>query len=403
MRSRRLRGVAVAGILCIKQMDKPLVSVIMPFFNAGKFIEEAIKSVLDQTYGNWEMLMVDDGSTDESTRIAIRYAEEYPDKMRYLAHKDHRNRGASASRNLGIHHSQGEFIAFLDADDVFLPEKLAKQVPVLESQPEAAMLFGATEYWYSWTDDPYNPKGDYIWNGFGVEPDTLVKPPTLLHLQLKDGMMPCPCSFLVRREAIDRIRGFEESFRYIYTDQVFFAKLCLNENVFVSSGCWEKYRQHPDSCCHYVENRGEAVSARLFFWDWLEKDLIGQGYKGSDIWKTFEREKALYWPYRHPILNRLLPLFPRLSGRAWQYLKQDRRNPLALPAPPESNANRSLAAVYEGYLDLADCDKVMGWAWDLTRPDDRINVDISADNILLARVTADEHRRDLAARMEWPA
>jgi glycosyltransferase involved in cell wall biosynthesis/SAM-dependent methyltransferase len=396
MKSRKLRGVASDIFFCMKPMDKPLVSIITPFFNAGRFIEEAIKSVLGQTYGNWEMLMVDDGSADESTRIAMHYAEKYPDKMRYLEHKGHKNRGASASRNFGIHHSQGDYIAFLDCDDVYFPEKLEKQVPILESQPEAAMLFGATEYWYSWTGNPEDLNRDYIWNGFGVEPDTLVKPPTLLRLLLKDSMMPCPCSFLVRREAIDRIHGFEESFRYIYTDQVFFAKLCLSENVFVSSGCWEKYRQHPDSCCHFVEKRGEATSARLFFLDWLEKYLIGQEYKGSDIWKTFEREKALYWPYRHQILNRLLPLVPRLSGRAWQYLVQQRQNPLALPAPPLSNAKRSLAAVYEGYHDLADCEKVRGWVWDLNRPDVRINVDIFADNILVARVTADEHRQDLA-------
>src|SRR5829696_811917 len=100
--------------------SKPLVSSVMIFFNAERFIREAIESVFAQTYDNWELLLVDDGSTDDSTQIALHYAEQYPERVRYLEHPGHQNRGMSASRNLGVSQAKGEYIALLDADDVWL-------------------------------------------------------------------------------------------------------------------------------------------------------------------------------------------------------------------------------------------------------------------------------------------
>ena len=111
--------------------NKPLVSAIIIFLNAEKFIEEAIESVFAQTYENWELLLVDDGSTDSSTRIALRYAEQHHDKVRYLEHSGHQNLGMSAARNLGISHAKGAYLAFLDADDVWLPRKLEQQVAIM--------------------------------------------------------------------------------------------------------------------------------------------------------------------------------------------------------------------------------------------------------------------------------
>ena len=115
--------------------DKPLVSVIIIFLNAERFLEEAIESVLSQTFANWELLLVDDGSTDGSTEIARSYSENESGKVGYLEHDRHENRGMSASRNLGIRYSKGKHIAFLDSDDVWLPHKLERQVAVLQCPP----------------------------------------------------------------------------------------------------------------------------------------------------------------------------------------------------------------------------------------------------------------------------
>ena len=142
--------------------NKPLVSVITGFLNGEKFIQEAIESVITQTYDNWELLLVDDGSTDASTAIALRYAEKYPGKVCYLEHDGHQNRGVCASRNLGIRNAKGEYIALLDADDVWLPPKLQRQVAIMESQPEAAMIYGSPQYWHSWTENSEGRQSDFM-------------------------------------------------------------------------------------------------------------------------------------------------------------------------------------------------------------------------------------------------
>jgi glycosyltransferase involved in cell wall biosynthesis len=286
---------------------EPLVSIITPFLNTKKYFEECIESVLKQTYNNWELMLVDDGSSDGSTEIAKHYAGKYPDKIFYLEHENHQNRGASASRNLGIRTSKGRFIAFLDSDDIYMPRKLEDQVALLQSQPGAGMLYAATEYWYSWSGLPEDSQKDFVWKSFGVEPDTLVPPPDLLTMFLQDGgTVPCMGSVLVRREAIESVGGWENVFRYIYTDQVFHAKICFNWPVFVASGCWDKYRQHPDSSCHIVVKTNQSIQARLNYLTWLEQYLVENGgNKNRRLWAAFRKAMR---PYKHKYLHKLLLL-----------------------------------------------------------------------------------------------
>lgn len=283
--------------------SKPLVSVIIIFLNEERFIQEAIESVFAQTYDNWELLLVDDGSIDGSTEIALRYTEQYSAKVCYLEHDDHQNRGMSASRNLGIRNAKGDYIAFLDADDIWLPQKLEQQVAILSSQPEAAMVYGPTQWWYSWTGNPEDMQRDFV-HELSVQPNTLAKPPTLLTLFLRnEGASPCTCSVLVRREVIERIGGFEESFRGMYEDQAFCTKVYLKAPVFVADECWYRYRQHSDSSCAVAEKTGQYYFARLFFLNWLAGYLSEQGIKDTEVWQALQKE---LWPYRHPILYHLL-------------------------------------------------------------------------------------------------
>src|SRR5690606_28181582 len=101
----------------------PTVSVIIIFLDAERYLNEAIRSVFDQTVSNWELLLVDDGSSDASSTIARCHAAAMPERIRYLEHSGHENRGMSASRNLGIRTARGRYVAFLDADDVWLPDR----------------------------------------------------------------------------------------------------------------------------------------------------------------------------------------------------------------------------------------------------------------------------------------
>lgn len=277
---------------------KQLVSVVIIFLNSEKFLREAIESVFAQTYDNWELLLVDDGSTDASTQIARRYMEQYPGKVVYLEHANHVNRGMSATRNLGIHHAKGKYVALLDSDDVWLPHKLERQVAILESQPRAAILYGASQYWHSWTGNVEDMGRDHV-PDLGVSSDTLYDPPSLCMLlyPLGNGTAPCPSDLLIRRDAIIQIGGFEEDFsgeRQLYEDQAFLAKMYLEHSVFVSSECWDRYRIHSDSCVSVVTNAGQYESVRLFFLNWLETYLLKRSIKDERIWAALRQAMASY-------------------------------------------------------------------------------------------------------------
>lgn len=273
----------------IKMGNDSLVSVIIIFLNAEKFFEEAVESVFAQTYKNWELLLVDDGSTDGSTEIALRYSEQYPEKVHYLEHDGHLNRGMSASRNLGIEHAKGKYIAFLDADDVWLPQKLEQQIAILDSHPKVAMVYGRTLIWHSWNGHSENSKHDYMLN-LGIKPDTLVEPPMLLPILLQGKFQsPTTCNAMIRREVFKDVGGFVDSFRGMSEDRVFFTKLGLKLPVFVSHNCWARYRQHPDSCCAVAEKTGDADSAWLSFLKWVEAYLTEQGINDAKVLKVLNK------------------------------------------------------------------------------------------------------------------
>ena len=118
------------------------MSVIAIFLDGESYLAETVESVIAQSFGNWELLLVDDGSGTAATAIAKAYAARYPQQICYLEHPGHINRGTSASRNLGIRHARGEFIALIDADDVWLPSKLADHIAVLDAHPEVGMVCG---------------------------------------------------------------------------------------------------------------------------------------------------------------------------------------------------------------------------------------------------------------------
>ncbi|RZL39489.1 MAG: glycosyltransferase family 2 protein [Pedobacter sp.] len=108
----------------------PLVSIIIPLFNAEKFVTQAIESVLKQTYVHWELIIVNDGSTDESFQIACSYESE---KVKIFSKK---NGGAAAARNYGYKQAKGEFIKFFDADDLINPEMIESQVKIALNNPD---------------------------------------------------------------------------------------------------------------------------------------------------------------------------------------------------------------------------------------------------------------------------
>ena len=306
-------------------MGTPTVSILTSFFNAAPFLTEAVDSVLAQTFEDWELLLIDDGSTDGSTEIAKDFAARWPAKVRYLEHPAHANRGISASQNVGLNEAAGAYVAFLDADDVWLPHKLQEQVPMLESHPGAVMLYGTTNYWYSWTGAPGDASRDVLIPA-GLPPDIVVQPPGFLVRMVRQEIpVPCPSDVLVRRDRALAVGGFAEEFRRIFTDQAFYGRLCLDGGVVVADRCWFKYRKHPNSAVAAITAQGRMNEARLAYLEWLMHYVDERG--GPRELRRAVRLARM--KIAHPRLwrlatHRVLPIIAAVASRARSLLRWPR-------------------------------------------------------------------------------
>ena len=280
----------------MSRSDRPRVSVIVVFLDDERFLAQAIESVAAQDFTDWELLLVDDGSSDGSTAIAKSWVEEQPLKIRYLEHPDHQNRGISATRNLGLRESRGEFVAPLDSDDIWLPDKLSGQVSILEKCPIVAMTYCRSLYWWSW--DKNSNRGDEL-PAAGAPEDCIVDPPGLLPLFVANKAMPAlPCSLMFRLDVARAVGGFEESFPGLYEDQVFTAKVAAEYPIWASSECAVKYRQHPGSISAASQRVGQTrmAVARARYLEWLGGYLSSISLEEAAVWREWSRQT---WMYRH--------------------------------------------------------------------------------------------------------
>ncbi|TPN46919.1 glycosyltransferase [Mesorhizobium sp. B1-1-4] len=270
---------------------EPRVTGIIVVFNGERYLREAIDSVVGQSFTDWELLVVDDGSTDRSSVIVRDYAQRLPGKVRLLSHPDNGNHGISASRNRGLAEARGAYVAFLDADDTWLPEKLSEQVCIMENDPTLGLIYGRTLIWHSWAK--LAGRADYYYP-LGVEPNARYDPPVLLELLLQNqAQTPTTCNALMRSSLLATLGGFENSFRLMFEDQTFFAKALAFAPVYVSGQTWARYRQHVESCSAASARAGADEAARITFLRWLNGVMADQGASfriRSAIWKVLARE-----------------------------------------------------------------------------------------------------------------
>ncbi|MEW6285732.1 MAG: glycosyltransferase [Chloroflexota bacterium] len=174
-------------------MENPLVSVIIPNYNHARFLGGAIRSVLEQTYRPVEIIVVDDGSTDNSAEVAAAFG----DQIRYIYQT---NAGLSAARNTGLRAAQGELIGVLDADDMYEPNFLETLVAALQADPEADGVYCG----YRFVDEANNPLPQI---------ENRPVPPGELYTALLDGNFFVPESVFLRRRVYDDVGFFDESLR----------------------------------------------------------------------------------------------------------------------------------------------------------------------------------------------
>ena len=164
---------------------EPCVSAIIPVFNGERYLARAVESILAQSYRPLEILVVDDGSTDRSAEVARRFGPA----IRYIYQA---NAGAGAARNRGIALSTGAFVAFLDQDDLWAPDKLACQLDVLRAEASVGLVFGLVKQFYS-------PEWE------GRRPASHVPAPPV------PGYLPS--ALLIRRHCLDRVGPFQTHWR----------------------------------------------------------------------------------------------------------------------------------------------------------------------------------------------
>jgi len=304
---------------------KRLVSISIPFYNSERFLSEAIESVIAQTHSNWELFLVDDGSTDHSTELARNYASQSGGQIHYLEHSGHRNCGVNSARNLGARSSHGRYLAFLDSDDVWLPKKLEQQIALMDEHPQAGLIYGPSEYWYDWDIDMSPQEPNHI--PLLAPGGKMYSPPTLLTSSYPIGYFgaPCPSSFLVRREAFDCVDGFEECFNttthQLYEDMAFLAKIYLAVPVYVSGLCLDRYRCHPLSMWHSAKGTNIEESARKFYFRWLKRYLRSQDIADPDIWRAVRRK---FWVYSLPLPLSSTRFLRRIANRIDSATSRDR-------------------------------------------------------------------------------
>jgi glycosyltransferase involved in cell wall biosynthesis len=251
-----------------------MVSAVIIFLNEARFLRDAIESVLAQAYPLWELLLVDDGSTDGSADIAQEFEREHSG-IRYLAHPDRANRGMSASRNLGLSHARGEFVAFLDADDVYLPQHFRRHVEVLSTRSDIAMSVSSHIRWFDdGSDSKEPPEIGYVRPLF-VAGDLIWKPPLGLMVVMSVPYLNVgTCNLMVRRRIALEIGGFEDSFRSMYEDQVFAAKVLARYPVYVMQAYLARYRHHHASATRKAKATREFIVKTAYadttrFFNWL--------------------------------------------------------------------------------------------------------------------------------------
>ncbi|MFT5728812.1 MAG: glycosyltransferase involved in cell wall biosynthesis [Desulforhopalus sp.] len=177
-----------------------LVSVIMPVYNGSEYIEDAISSVLTQTHHDIELVIIDDGSTDQ-TALVVEKIADIDNRVRYIKQK---NKGPAAARNKGILESKGFFISFLDADDIWIKNKLEKQLCFLE-RDENIVVYGGSQYIYNTIDAPKKPRVVNFKNFSSNEE-------FLEHLAFSSSSeIAFTCAVLLKKTLLDEVGYFDET------------------------------------------------------------------------------------------------------------------------------------------------------------------------------------------------
>jgi len=241
------------------------VSVIIPAYGVEKYIATTVQSVLDQTYKNYELLIIDDGSPDRSIEIC----QKFTNPRIKIIHQA--NRGLAGARNTGIRHAQGEYLAFLDGDDLWLPEKLEKQIAHLENSPAVGVGFSRSAF----INDAGKPLGTYQM----PQLKGITTPYLLCRNPVGNGSAP-----VIRREVFDAIR-FQDNLHGTLEDFYFDEHFRQSEDI----ECWIRISIQTD---WQIEGIPEALTLYRVNSGGLSANMLKQ----LDSWEKVIEKTRSYAP-----------------------------------------------------------------------------------------------------------
>lgn len=285
----------------------PQVSVIIPAYNAGKYLAETMQSVLDQSFTDFELIICDDGSTDNTASVAKSFSDV---RIKY---KYQKNSGVSVARNNGAEFATGKYIAFLDADDLFHRDNLAAKVAELEKEPTAKLVFADCDV----IDANGNHTGEKL---IGKDENTLED------LLLWNGtVIPGPSSILLTREAFEKSGGFDPEFSTA-ADQDFFFRIASKNKCVRVAEVLTSYRKHGTNMHmnialmerDHIGVYKKAAKARLFKSESFQNKCFGNLYLilAGSWWVNGKNKSRAFKFMRKAIANNprlIFKLFSKLA------------------------------------------------------------------------------------------
>jgi glycosyltransferase involved in cell wall biosynthesis len=210
----------------------PRFDVIIPAYNTAKYLPAAIESVAAQTFADWRILLVDDGSTDDTVEVVAPFLDRLGSRISYIKQD---NRGLPAARNTAIRASTSEFLALLDADDVWTPCRLSESLKVLEERPQAGLAYGQVTL--------IDPEGRTLRTFEGNPRHGEGRIAT--HIYTREINLPCP-TMTFRRRCIDEVGYFDETMRAT-EDRDLWLRIALRHEVAFVPQVLAFYRVSPNS------------------------------------------------------------------------------------------------------------------------------------------------------------
>ena len=295
------------------------VSAIIPVYGAEKYVAATVQSVLDQTYKNFEVLIIDDASPDRSIEICQQFTDP---RIKIIRQQ---NRGLAGARNTGIRHAQGDYLAFLDADDLWLPEKLEKHVEHLENSPAVGVSFSRSAF----IDEAGNPLGIYQMPKLtGLTPGYV-----LCRNPISNGSTP-----VIRREVFEAIR-FQDNLYGTVEDFYFDDNFIHQEDI----ECWIRIAIQtdwqiegiPEALTLYRVNSG-GMSAKLLknieYWERMIEKTRTYGPEVVAKWENPARAYQLRYLARRAVTLKdssvAIQLLHRALATHWRILLEEPRRTL---------------------------------------------------------------------------